>query len=72
VPLEQWRDEELSRRDLPEHVFNHLLTMAQLHAAGRYDRLTQDVEEITGRAATSTHDFVARHAGLFRPKTYAD
>jgi len=67
VPLEQWRDEELRRRDLPEHVFNHLLTMAQLHAAGRYDRLTQDVEKITGRAATSTHDFVARHAGLFRP-----
>jgi NAD(P)H dehydrogenase (quinone) len=28
VPLEQWRDEELRHRDLPEHVFHHLLTMA--------------------------------------------
>jgi NAD(P)H dehydrogenase (quinone) len=69
VPLEQWRDEELRHRDLPEHVFHHLLTMAHLHAAGRYDRLTQDVEAITGRAATNTHDFVVRHAELFRPRT---
>jgi NAD(P)H dehydrogenase (quinone) len=69
VPLEQWREEELRHRDLPEHVFDHLLTMAHLHAAGRYDRFTQDVEAITGRAATSTHDFVVRHAELLRPKT---
>jgi NAD(P)H dehydrogenase (quinone) len=71
VPLEQWCDEELRHRDLPEHVFEHILTMARLHAAGRYDRHTQDVEAITGRAATSTQDFVARHAGLFRSKNHA-
>ena len=40
VPLEQWRDQELRRRNLPDHVFEHLLTMARLHAANRYDRLT--------------------------------
>jgi len=68
VPMGQWLDEELRRRDLPEHVYGHLLIMARLHAAGRYDRHTPDVESITGRAATSTHDFVARHAGLFSPK----
>jgi NAD(P)H dehydrogenase (quinone) len=65
VPLEQWRDQELRNRNLPEHVFGHLLTMARLHAANRYDRLTRDVEAITGRPATSCRDFVARHAELF-------
>ena len=65
VPLEQWRDQELRRRQLPDHVFEHLLTMARLHAANRYDRLTQDVETITGRLATSARDFVARYATLF-------
>ena len=38
VPLEQWRDQELRNRNLPEHVLHHLLTMAHLHAANRYDR----------------------------------
>ena len=67
VPLEQWRDQELRSRNLPDHVFEHLLTMARLHAANRYDRLTHNVEAITGRHATSCRDFVARHAELFRP-----
>jgi uncharacterized protein YbjT (DUF2867 family) len=64
VPLEQWRD-ELHSRNLPEHVYHHILTMASLHAANRYDRLTHDVETITGRPATSVRDFVARHAEMF-------
>ena len=67
VPLEQWRDQELRGRNLPEHVFEHLLTMARLHAANRYDRLTHDVEAITGRPAAGVRDFVARHAELFKP-----
>ena len=50
VPLEQWRDQELRRRQLPDHVVEHLLTMAHLHAANRYDRLTHDVEAIIGQA----------------------
>ena len=65
VPLEQWRDQELRPRKLPDHLLAHLLTMARLHAANRYDRLTQDVEAITGRPATSTREFVARHAEAF-------
>jgi uncharacterized protein YbjT (DUF2867 family) len=67
VPLEQWRDQELRGRNLPDHVVEHLLTMARLHAANRYDRLTHNIEAITGRRATSCRDFVARNAELFRP-----
>jgi len=65
VPLDQWRDQELRSRNLPVHVFEHLLTMARLHADNRYDRLTRDVETITGRPATSVRDFVANHPGVF-------
>jgi uncharacterized protein YbjT (DUF2867 family) len=68
VPLEQWR-EELRSRGLPDHVFEHLLTMARLHADNRYDRLTRDVEAITGRPAASARDFVARHAERFGSKS---
>jgi NAD(P)H dehydrogenase (quinone) len=67
VPLEQWRDQELRPRGLPEHVYEHCLTMAKMHAANRYDRLTQDVEAILGRPATRARDFVARHAKSFAP-----
>ena len=66
VPFEEWRDHELRSHYLPDHVFKHLLTMVHLHAANRYDRLTHDVETITGRPATSARDFVARHAEIFR------
>lgn len=67
VPLEQWRDQELRKRNLPEHVFEHLLTMARLHAANRYDRITHDVEAITGRPALGIRDFIAKHADRFAP-----
>jgi NAD(P)H dehydrogenase (quinone) len=64
VPFDQWR-EELRRRNLPDHLCQHILTMARLHAGGRYDRLTHDVERITGRPAASLRDFVARNRGMF-------
>ena len=65
IPLDQWRDRELRARNLPEHLIQHLLTMAKLHADGRYDRLTHDVETITGKPATGARDFVANHPELF-------
>jgi uncharacterized protein YbjT (DUF2867 family) len=65
VPFDNWRDDELRKRNLPEHLFGHLLTMARLHSDNRYDRITNDVEAITGRPATSVRDFVAKHRDLF-------
>ena len=52
-------------RGLPEHLLGHLLTMAKLHADNRYDRLTHDVEAVTGRPATSVRDYVAKHPEMF-------
>jgi uncharacterized protein YbjT (DUF2867 family) len=65
VPFDEWREHDLKGLNLPDHVFRHILTMARLHADNRYDRMTRDVELITGRLATSVHDFVVKHADIF-------
>jgi len=70
-PLEQWRERPLRAHNLPEHLFEHFLTMARLHADNRYDRLTHDVEAIVGRPATSIQDYVAKHSELFGPSSPA-
>jgi hypothetical protein len=45
--------------------------LARLHADNRYDRLTHDVETITGKPATGIHDFVARNKALFEKQVAA-
>jgi uncharacterized protein YbjT (DUF2867 family) len=65
VPFDRWQEQVLGPKHLPEHLAHHIATLAQLHRAGRYDRLTHDVEAITGQAATSVRDFVAQNARLF-------
>jgi NAD(P)H dehydrogenase (quinone) len=65
VAFDQWQEKVLRPAQLPEHLVHHLATMARLHAANRYDRLTNDVETITGRPATTVRDFIASRADLF-------
>ena len=64
VPPEDW-ERELKKAGLPEHLALHVLTMAELHRAGRYDRLTDGVERVTGQPATSVREFVSHHADQF-------
>jgi hypothetical protein len=61
---EDW-EQELKNAGLPEHLIQHLVTMGGLHRAGRYDRLTDGVERVTGRAAMSVREFVSLHADAF-------
>jgi NAD(P)H dehydrogenase (quinone) len=49
VPFDQWRDQVVRTHNLSDHVFEHFLTMARLHAAKRYDRLTHNVDSAIGR-----------------------
>lgn len=65
MPFEDWK-KELSARELPQHVFDHLITMATLHAENRYDRCTQDVQSVTGESAIKVRDFVNRHPDVFK------
>jgi uncharacterized protein YbjT (DUF2867 family) len=64
IPPEDW-ERELRREGLPEHLTRHLVTMAQLNRAGRYDRMTDGVERVTGRPAMSVREFVSLHADEF-------
>jgi NAD(P)H dehydrogenase (quinone) len=64
VPHDDW-ERELKKAGLPEHVNRHLVTMAELHRAGRYDRTSDGVERVTGRPAMSVREFVSHHADEF-------
>jgi uncharacterized protein YbjT (DUF2867 family) len=64
ISVEQW-EHGLKRAGLPEHLTGHLVTMAELHRAGRYDRQADGVEQVTGRPPMSVREFVSLHAGEF-------
>src|SRR5512133_216995 len=55
----------LKKTGLPEHLTKHLVTMAELNRAGRYDRLADGVESVTGRRPMSVREFVLLHAEEF-------
>jgi uncharacterized protein YbjT (DUF2867 family) len=65
VPLEEWIDRDLKPLELPEHVFQHISTMARLHAENRYDRQADGVQQVTGRPATGVDEFIRQNADRF-------
>jgi uncharacterized protein YbjT (DUF2867 family) len=64
IPPGDW-ERELKRLGLPEHLTRHLVTMAELNRAGRYDLLADGVERVGGRPAMSVREFVSLHAEAF-------
>ena len=64
IPVEPWRQALLERR-WPVHVVNHLTAMADLHRAGRFDRLSDDVLMLTGQPPLSVQEFVRNNAAAF-------
>jgi len=66
IPVEPWRD-GLLERGLPVHLVNHLATMGDLHRAGRYDRMSDDVRTLTGQGPQSLQEFVRKNAETFSP-----
>ncbi|GAA0359984.1 NAD(P)H-binding protein [Streptomyces blastmyceticus] len=64
VPYQEWLEHDLKNQDLPDHVFEHIATMARLHGENRYDRATNDVAELLGRPPlgfdTVVKDMLAR------------
>ncbi len=47
------------------HLVHHLATMADLHRAGRYDRMSDDVLTLTGQGPLSVQEFVRKNAATF-------
>jgi len=64
IPVEPWRD-SLLKIGLPVHLVNHLATMADMHRAGRFDRLSDDVLTLTGQQPLTVQEFVGKNAATF-------
>jgi uncharacterized protein YbjT (DUF2867 family) len=64
TPVEPWRDALLDL-GLPVHLVSHLVTMADLHREGRYDRMSDDALTLTGQRPLSVQEFVRKNAAAF-------
>jgi uncharacterized protein YbjT (DUF2867 family) len=64
IPPEDW-EQRLKKAGMPEHLIHHLMTLAELNRAGRFDRMTDGVQRVTGRPAMSVREFVSLHAEEF-------
>ncbi|MFG1930443.1 NAD(P)H-binding protein [Mycobacterium sp. NPDC048908] len=65
VPLDEWERDVLDPIGLPDHVRQHIATMARMHRDGRYDRATDDVAQITGHPAQTVEQYVSANPDLF-------
>jgi uncharacterized protein YbjT (DUF2867 family) len=64
LPYAEWL-EHLTEAGLDPHTQQHIATMARLHRDDRYNRLTHDVENITGRPAQSVQEYIRQRRELF-------
>jgi uncharacterized protein YbjT (DUF2867 family) len=64
IPVEPWRD-RLLELGLPVHLVKHLVTMADMHRAGQYDRMSDDVLTLTGLLPLTVEEFVRKNASAF-------
>jgi len=64
ISVEGWRD-LLVKIGQPLHVVDHLVTLANLHRAGRFERMTDDVFALTGQQPLRLREFIRRNAALF-------
>jgi len=69
-PFEQWQAREVygdasKMTEQSDHLKNHMITMAKLHAAGRYDRLSRDFEVVTGKMPRTVRQFVEENKARF-------
>ena len=64
LPYDKWL-EHLSQAGLEPHTQQHIETMAKLHRDDRYNRLTHDVEDLTGRPAQSVQEYISQRRELF-------
>jgi hypothetical protein len=65
VPLPAW-SESLRQAGVSEHLVRHLSAMAELTRQGRYDRMTDTMCNLTGKAPTNMRNFVKLHAAEFK------
>jgi hypothetical protein len=57
--------QKLLEAGVPAHTVKHLSVMTELNKQGRYDRMTDDLFNLTGQKPMSVYDFVKLHAAEF-------
>ncbi|MDT5012616.1 MAG: hypothetical protein QOH57_4233 [Mycobacterium sp.] len=65
TPYDDWTRQYLRTSGLPDHVQQHIATMARLHRDDRYNRRSDDVERLTGVPARTVEQYVAAHPRSF-------
>jgi uncharacterized protein YbjT (DUF2867 family) len=65
TPYDEWVRRYLRVSGLPEHVQQHIMTMARLHHEDRYHRATDDVEKLTGTPAQTVEQYISAHPEPF-------
>jgi len=70
LPVEQWAQAALSQ-GLPAFVVEHLSLAARDHQDGVFNKVTNDVYEITGRQAEDYKDYVKRNITLIQAEFHA-
>ena len=65
TPYDEWVRNYLRVSGLPDHVQQHLATMARLHHEDHYNRVTDDVEKLTGAPAQTVEQYIAAHPQRF-------
>jgi len=63
--IDKWLKEELLPLNLPQYIFHHVSIMAKLIAENRYDRLTWDVQKLTGKPSMSVREYITAHPEVF-------
>src|SRR5258708_4134808 len=64
IPPDDWA-QRLKKAGMPEHLIKHLVTIAELNRAGRFDRMADGVARVTGQPPMSIREFVSLHADKF-------
>jgi uncharacterized protein YbjT (DUF2867 family) len=65
TPHDDWVRRYLRTSGLPDHVQQHIATMAKLHRLDRYNRVSDDVGKVTGKPAQSVAEYIASRSELF-------
>ena len=65
LPYDQFAKRIGAMPSISPHTQQHILTMAKLHRADRYNRLTGDVEKLTGQPPQSVEQYIAAHRDVY-------
>jgi hypothetical protein len=64
LSYDEWL-EHVTEAGLDPHIQQHVATMARLHREDRYNRLTHDVENLTGHPPQSVQEYIRQRRELF-------